>query len=110
MCSKRKRVFESLSSKDLTTLQSNEYSKNTNYSTTTHLNAFTQFINGQGVLLNNVSKQNLDPLLCSFYGSVKKIDGASYKSSTLLTMRQSTRRHFKSDLNVDILRILQNRD
>ena len=72
--------FQLLSEEDLAALSENSSNKNTKRSTNTWLNVYKNWasIRGKSSLLD-YEPNELDGILCQFYGEVRKKDGSDYE-------------------------------
>ena len=63
------------------------------------LEAFAKFTNTS---LTDISRENLDQLLSSFYASAQKEDGTTYSKRSIQAIRYAVQRHYFDEQGVDI--------
>lgn len=84
-------------------LLNNAYSKSTKKQEKYSFNIFNQFIEKNQKNIFDISNEELDDLVESFFISLRKSDGTKMKSSSLQTFKYSLNRHMKENFNLDIL-------
>ena len=95
--------FRSLSEESIAQLLNDKDSENTKMSTKQHRLIFESYLKEKNIR-NPTTAVELAAVLRKFYTEAREKDGQMYSKNSLCSIRFSLCRHFKQELNVDIIK------
>ena len=95
--------FTSLSEENITQLLNDKDSENTKKLTKHHRLIFESYLKEKNIR-NPSTAVELAAVLRKFYAEARKKDGQMYSKNSLCSIRFALCRHFKQELNIDIIK------